>query len=1012
MANPGSGSPRAITYERLNEAVNRTYFDGRHASLPVYLDLEQQHQEELARHLGVDSADVDGVLGETVAATLLWGNGNVYAYQCDMLDNWEAQQRATPPPFSALLLTLSVAAERMRADSEFSSNNYYQRLVDVLRIDKGNHVARKEALAHSARFTAVFWESLNAWLTQHDHAYGQPTADDFNSKFRYVSFAVSQSLIRDVDRQRLRLMFAGYGLSRRNKVSSREMRLCLLSWINSANGPTQSLRRMVANGQLVDRLVDAALAELELYDGGSPSAEGASGGQRLFWVIFERGFPRKQMRLRLAAANLSTDLGDLEEIDITAESGVRARRLRLEPSGPADIQCLGPTELLNLERMFYSAVQVRSAQGLVFSHDPSPIIPLKRRDDAPYWQEVSRIEPHTRHVVICHEKWVDRVAKHLAEVAEPGFSAMASGLDHGFLPHEWVAFRDVIVTRLPPREVPHDLQVLVPMSSGKELHCVGGLPLARSIWHSAAPPAIHLDTDDTPRQIVLERSPGKSFEIDPSTYDPGFLSEHAGHPLEGKNLKLLAKGSHWRLTQALSFRSANTPRWLAQDQRASLAYGLGGAAENVLSAAEDTGQPGLQGHVTRGIGTPPAATRGLSRLARINGAFEEEDDPAPRYDQSAVTGVEGTCILRGHHIWVVDEATTRMQCRSCSKFHWVAEYKAAWAQAQRRRQPHHAIRVAPAASDPAAAQQAPVGVGPDFEVPAMGITPDVLVDAACYLGSGSIESLQSLLAHLHRDPIELSSTTRALVDLGIIDTQLDENLARVVRWAIPPPCLVLIPGQRIFLSGFRSSQLLAQLDDALEGFDCTRSRITQANAPAVHFWTAEGLDAREIREIVAEVRDPYSRVVAVEEQVAPRLVAALPPIGAILQSLRPIHIAATEQVERFDVASGRWHADVLEAPGAYRMRLRGLQYFFHDGSTSRATPYELAKLLAARLERRYLHAYEAGGFRCLIGCEPPGLFRRALVACSGLLPARGDGVVIYGGVDEALADSILGKLYG
>lgn len=1009
MTNKRRGSPANITYETLNEAVNSTYFDGRHGSLPVYLDLENEHRGELAQCLGVEPTDIDAVLGETVERTLRWGAGNVYSFHCDAKVDWEEAGRATPPPFSALLLTLSLAAERMRADAEFSSNNYYHRLVNVLHVDQSEAVARRDALAHSAKHTAALWDSLNGWLTEHDYVFGQPTADDFNSPFPYVYLAVSQSLIRDVDRQRLRQMFANFGLSRRNKIGAREMRLCLFSWINGTNGPTSSLKRMVANDQLFDRLVDAALSELELFDGALASVPGAASNQRLFWIVFERGFPRRQLRLHLATANLRTDLGDLEQLDVT-EASHAIPQLRFDQVGPADIQCLGPQEWLNLERLFYGAIRVRSKKGLDFSHDPSPIIPLKRREDAPYWQEVPRIEPHTRHIVICHEKWEERVKAYLGAVAEPGFSAISRAVDHGFLPEHWLAFRDVIVARRPAKEFPKDLQVLVPMSSGNELQCTGGLSLARNIWHASAPPAVHLDIDTAPCSIVLERGPGKSFDIDPANYDPGFLDEYAGTALEGKNLRLVVKGKQWRLAQALSFRSANTPRWLAPAQRTSLAYAVGGSAGNLLSAEDDRGQPGIQGHATRGIEAAPSVAPGLAGVVRINGRFTVEEDPGPRYDRSTISGIEGTCILRGHHHWLIDDKTIQMQCKDCRKFLWIAEYRAAWARARPRRTQQ---RPAPIASPAASVVAHPINEM-HAEVPTddTGFTADVLLDAACYLGGGSMEQLQALLAHAHRDPLDLSNACRALVDLGLVDTELDDNLARPVRWAVPPPCLTLVAGGQVFLSGFRSSDLLSKLDKALKEFDCTRTRVTQAGAPGAHFWTVAGLAADDIREIVEGIQDAFSRPVAVEDELPRRLISALPMIGATISSLKPIHVSPTEQVERFDVAAGRWHEDTLGTPGAYRIRMRGSQYFFHDGSASFAAPYELAKLLAARLDRRYLHAYEDGTFRCVIGCEPPGLFRRALVACSGLLPTRSNGIVTYGNVDETIADALLGKLYG
>jgi hypothetical protein len=1018
MPNEASNQGMAINYEAFNDAVNGTYFDGRHRLRPVYLDLEDEHRHELARRLGLEPSDVESALGATVKKTLCWHTSNLYTLHSRSKARWETNGRADPPPFSALLLALSLAAEKMHADTAFSSNNYYQRLADVLLLEETEAASKKTALAQSAKHTAEFWESLNTWLTQHDYAFGEPTADDFNSPFRYVSFAVSQSLIREVDRQRLRVLFSAFGLSRRNKVSAGEMRLCLTSWRSWSNGPTPPLRRMLDNADLLDRLVDTALSELELFDGAVAEEQGKPGNQRLFWVILERIFPRKQMRLHLACADLRSDLGDLEELGAPHKLTGESRRLRFEQRGPADIQFLGPTELLNLERMFYSAVQVRTQQGAVFSHDPNPIILLKRRDDAPYWQEVPRIEPHTTHIVICHERWEARTRDHLNALAEPGFSTIELDADRGFLPSQWVGFRDVIVRRLPSGEVPNDLQVLVPMSSGREIYCTGGLPLARNLWHAKAPPVVHIDADYEPEEIFLERGSGKRHDLDPISYAPHFLREFSGKPLEGKNLRLVAKRSRWRLVQTLSFRSANTPRWLTEEQKTSLGYSIGATPLNLLSAVEVFDQPAIQGHVTHGLVADPAKLAGLARTMRLGAIFQEQDEeeePDPQYDYSVAEAVEGTCILRGYHYWLVDPTTIRMQCRDCRKFQWVAEFRAEWTRAQRRRQRvrNRGVPIAIPSKvettfDETARLHEELVDNPGTSI----ITADMLFDAACYLGGGSMEHLQGLLAHVHRDPLALSNACRALVDLALIDTQLDDNLMRPVRWSIPPPCLTLTSDGRAFLSGYRSDNLISQIDDAMRGFDCSLSCVAQPDLPTAYYWIVEDLSADEIRKLLSNIRDPFARALAVEDHLPIRLIEALPPISAIIASLKPISITATQKVERFDVGSRRWHADTLGEPGAYRTTMYGIQYFFHDGVKSFSAPYELAKLLVARRERHGLHEYEDGAFRCVIGCEPPGLFRRALVACSGILPTKNNGLVTYGCIDENVADAILGKLYG
>lgn len=49
--------------------------------------------------------------------------------------NWRANGRKSPPPFTALLFTLSHATELIVSDGQFSSNNYCQRLAQLTGFD-------------------------------------------------------------------------------------------------------------------------------------------------------------------------------------------------------------------------------------------------------------------------------------------------------------------------------------------------------------------------------------------------------------------------------------------------------------------------------------------------------------------------------------------------------------------------------------------------------------------------------------------------------------------------------------------------------------------------------------------------------------------------------------------------------------------------------------------------------------------------------------------------------------
>src|SRR4051794_1970057 len=105
--------PTSIDYDHLNRVVNETFFSGRYDGLPVYLDLEDKIAEELAHQLSVDKQAVASTLGVVVEGTLKWDQrADIYAAHPQRLEEWAKAPPKDPPPFSALLLCLSVAAAR------------------------------------------------------------------------------------------------------------------------------------------------------------------------------------------------------------------------------------------------------------------------------------------------------------------------------------------------------------------------------------------------------------------------------------------------------------------------------------------------------------------------------------------------------------------------------------------------------------------------------------------------------------------------------------------------------------------------------------------------------------------------------------------------------------------------------------------------------------------------------------------------------------------------------------
>lgn len=130
---------------------------------------------------------------------------------------------------------------------------------------------------------------------------------------------------------------------------------------------------------------------------------------------------------------------------------------------------------------------------------------------------------------------------------------------------------------------------------------------------------------------------------------------------------------------------------------------------------------------------------------------------------------------------------------------------------------------------------------------------------------------------------------------------------------------------------------------------------------------------------------------------------------------RPIHIDSRDDVEKFDPKTGKWERADLNEAGIYRASFRGRRYFCRsaDGEMNEVG-YEIAKILSARREGVMLHGYneQRGSFECVVGCQPPGLYRRALVSYSGRQARVEDGRLIYSDIPRSMASLVLRKLYG
>ena len=103
-----------------------------------------------------------------------------------------------PPPTTLFLCSLSLVAESMSSENNLSLNNYYDRFLTAFDItDDG----LKKRIKTNFKSTEKLWIDLNEWLTRHGGALGIPTAKPIMPTKQFISYPISQALIRSGDKK-------------------------------------------------------------------------------------------------------------------------------------------------------------------------------------------------------------------------------------------------------------------------------------------------------------------------------------------------------------------------------------------------------------------------------------------------------------------------------------------------------------------------------------------------------------------------------------------------------------------------------------------------------------------------------------------------------------------------------------------------------------------------------------------------------------------------------------------
>jgi hypothetical protein len=999
-------------YYLYNNLLVRTIFDGRFADTPLYLDIDGAIADDLIGELGSDIEAFKSALATAVAGSLELSERDPFARHRDQRERWERGGRVTPPPFIGLLTALSIAAEKMVRDDQFEASNYYQRLFKYLHVFDPSH---QQKIRSHFRETAACWEALDRWLFDTQFELGRPTAQQING-FPYVSYAISQALIRDAERLNLRMMFADTSLAPGETLTPEEMQLYLERWISGTHS-TPWLRKMWTKPDLRARVILAACEELVCWNGaGSTRTEGGGQVYTLSWTCGVSGFPSR-FSLYLTLSELAAKgVGDIDPSSCRSKNG---RALLSSATGTLAFTALENTSFASLEpRNKIVASELlqenfeltNSTKSVQLRKTPRSIIPFAKLDTGVLYKEVSHLALLQEHFILCHKNWTARLRDALTQAARPGFREYSAKQLRG-MPEDWSGFGLVTLVRV-LKDQPNDIQSILPHEQ-TVIELQHGIRLFEDTWHSGAPPEILAAAGKAPLRITYEQShPEADWKARTQDSTEPFirLDLKAYSPPAGSygNIKVYHGGAKLKELR-ICFGSADFPRRLTLLSVRELASSISPTAPASLYSADMKSEAPTKGISVSGMilsGEPADAVDQEKRVSVPTEvvSYDEEDEAEDAgFLTAAPVAAAETCVISYHH-WHCESfnpgdnprAPKWMECSACGqKF------------LTRNRGKRPISQSVLAKEEPQLPPKSMARTEPS-------IGPDTIFDALCYLGGSRWPRFAEIVSSASCEPYFVSNLAARLSALGHIDIRSKGVGFSPFEWRCAPPAVVMRSDGTAFLAGFRSNKLVSDLDALVQDAGGFIERVTQDAAPTACL--INGLAEDRIAKICSALRDPHGRVLQFVSAPGSCIAHNAPMLDSIRSELQDVYLSGANAIENYNPNSNKWFVvSSTVSPGAYRSN--GCSRFyavrFPDGALKRA-PFRLAKIFGGKLAGVRLFGYrpESKEFIVALGCEPPPLLERALVSCSGLLPRRTRGRLIYANVDDAVANAVLQKLYG
>ena len=1003
----------------INEAIAESVFSYEFAGLPVYLDLDGDALDEIAQRLQKAPADVPQTVIDAVKAVIIDTPTKTNQFSRFRRANadWHRGDTSTPPPALALLAVFSIAAERMQQSQKMAANNYYGRLDEILGLG-GKDNAEKSY----REVCDDLWQSLVTWLENWEGERGLPSvpadSEEDTQPYKYVNKAISQALLRDVDRNALPKIFASAGLEPQQEIDAEDIAGFLDEGIPTYG--TNNLQRLWKKRDLREVIAQAAVGSLRTWTGSMSTDRPTEVGVRLVAIVQKVFGQRLDLNIDIPHPDYrSNRVLSLTTTDQSLED------LQFFPSGNRSLRLID-ANLLDTNTLIDGQLRlIDPLTDIVASRLPRGVVPLRHDEITQSFIEADRVVLGVPHVILARRTAISSLATFslsaqvdevLSECARPGWSVDESieGLPEG-----WVLFNNVEMLSVPNLASRNfALRVLEPMSVTSTV-LTGGVLIPGAIrkWSSLRPPMVTVLNDVDSGVGLL-----KIFGHRDDRLIESFPISGAAEVVDLAPLEL--PDGNYRLELTIDDVTRSGKLWLRSSMSPStkplnsLAYPLGGSPLGMLSA-ENTGDAGSE-NVTGVIATAELPEHDSTAIplpeepwwAGVAAIRTHATTPDVRIE---ITPPDpNSCAVTGAHhfalpVWM-GRATTEFisgVCKGCGivnkyparpKYNWKEKSNSGKSTATRLSAPKLDLKKISAIE---AAEE------PDW---------DVILDVLCHLGSGSIGDLDRLATQVEGTLLATDRLVRGLEILGHIDVHLSPTTMRPARWSCTPASIALCNDHHAILVGRRNPKLVERIAEIVNERGARLERLVNRNLPA----TIRVVSDSPISVSMFEgLEDPITGIaVTVVSNPSLQIAARLSSISSMTEALPRVPLPAHRKVELWDSKSTKWvEAEDAEKPGAYRFSGYEVVYGFRREidvaeKKIRLCTVQLLKHVVAQNESSTLLAYrpDVPALITRLGADLPGLYGRAAVLCSGLAPIEDteQRALIYPDVSPEVA-ALIGK---